>query len=205
MKKWQLTVTIVLLLAFVAGLNALADYRQQSSEVKAKAAEKARLDAEAKAAAEHPPDKAHVAGPAAFLLPPNSGPATAPVKLEVFIDNSNTCHQPNVGIVKDVQKTYGKLLRVEWFSMMKPEVKMRSDQLNIGCEAGFLINGKIEAKVDHMGGKVLVSFRGTAGDKFKPTDIFAAINSALGEKGKPVPAAAVAKAKGVGAPTVGQH
>jgi type II secretory pathway pseudopilin PulG len=205
LKKWQVPATIVLLLAVFAGLNAVSDYRQQKAKETAKAAETARQAAEAKAAAAHAETHPVQSGPEAFSLPQDSGPATAPVKLEVFINNSNSCHQGNVGMLQEVTKTYGDLLRTEWFSMMKAEVSRRSDELNIGCEAGLLINGQIETKLERMGGKVLVSFRGTPGDKFKQQDIYLAINAALQQKGKVIPSAAKDKAKGAITATAAGH
>jgi len=187
---------IVGLLVVVVGMNTIADMQRQKAQELAKAAEKARMAAEMKAAETdtepHGPTKS---GQPAFALPAASGPKTAPVKLEVFINNSNSCHQVNVNEMGKLGKVYGNLLRVEWLSMLKPEVAKRSDLYQIGCEAGLLLDGKIEHKIDRLGGKQIVSFRGPVGDKYKMGDLYAALNQELTAKGKPVPAAAKQLAK----------
>ena len=195
MRNWQLTLTIVGLLAVLVGMNYVADWRQQQAKAHAKEVEKARQAAETAAQGAKSSGKPeHGSGAKAFDLPANSGPPGAPVKLEIFVNNSNSCHEASTSL-KNVQQAYGSLLRIEWRSMMDPKVAAQSDKLNIGCEAGLAINGKIECEVRRGGGKVLVSFRGPAGDKFKLPDVYAAINAALETKGKQPPAAAVAKAQ----------
>ena len=197
MRKLQLVGTIVALLLVVIGMNTVADMRQQKAKAQAKEVQKAREAAEATAAAakgkttEH---GSHGGGAPAFTLPPNSGPTTAPVKVESFVNDTNSCHQASTSL-KEIQDAYGALVRLEWYSMNDPKVAERSDKLEIGCEAGLVINGKIEMELEKNGGKVLMSFRGPAGDKYKMSDVYRAINQALEAKGKPPPADALAKAQ----------
>lgn len=196
-KKWQLTATIVALLVVVVGMNSIADLQRQKAESLAKEAEKARMAAEASAAAAHakdaPPSDTH--GEQAFALPDASGPQTAPVKLEVFVNNTNSCHQVNVTELNALPKAYGKLLRVEWLSMSDPKIAARSDMQQIACDAGLLINGKPEYIIERLGGKMTISFRGPTGDKYKMGDLYLVINNLLRQQSKAVPAAAQQKAK----------
>lgn len=195
MKKLQVPLLVLLLLAVVFGMNTVADMRQKQAKALTKEAEKTKEAATAAAAAKNaPPTEGHK-GPAAFALPPHSGPTTAPVKVEVFINNSNSCHQASVEPMKDLQKVYGKLLRTEWYSTNDPKVSVRADKLKLGCEAGLAVDGKADAQVERDGGKVLVSFRGPAGDKYKIEDLYRVINNELKAKGKTPPAAAVARTK----------
>ncbi|MEN6304603.1 MAG: hypothetical protein ABFD96_17870 [Armatimonadia bacterium] len=196
-KKWQLAATIIGLLVIVVGMNTIADMQRQKAAKLAKEAEKARTQAEMAASEAHAKPEAgdKKSTESVFALPAASGPKTAPVKLEVFVNNSNTCHQVNVTEIGDLGKAYGNLLRMEWQSMIDPKVAKRSDMKQIGCDAGLLLNGKIEHKIDRLGGKHIVSFRGPVGDKYKIADLYAAINQELKAKGKPVPAAAKERAK----------
>lgn len=197
LKKLQVPATIFALLLVVVGMNTIADMRQQRADEQAKQIEIIRNTAEAKALAAKGEQEAAAADKPAqvfFELPPNSGPQNAPVKLEIFVNNGNSCHSVNKGLA-EIHQVYGDLLRVEWLSMTDPNITKRSDDLSIGCEAGLVINGKIEMEITRDGGKALVSFRGLAGDKYKVPDVYAAINTVLVDKGHAPPAEAVAKAK----------
>lgn len=200
MKKLQVPLTIVVLLLVVLGMNTVADMRQKQAQARAKEVEKTRQAAEnaasvAKAEAEGRTGEktGHGAKPA-FKLPANSGPATAPVKLEVFVNDANSCHESSTSL-KALQDIYGQKLRIEWLSMNEPKNSARSDKLAIGCEAGLVINGKIEVQMDKNGGKVLTAFRGPVGDKYKLSDVYRAINMALTQKGAAPPAAALKNAE----------
>ena len=189
MRKLQVPLTIAALLLVVLGMNTVADMRQQQAKARAKEVEKVRQQAEMAAAAAKGDASGHSgqgAESVAFKLPASSGPANAPVKVEIFVNNANSCHQASVAL-KEIQSVYGDLVRVEWLSMTDPKVTDRSDRLNIGCEAGLVINGN--------GGKALVSFRGPVGDKYKLSDVYRAVNQALQKKGKRPPTAAVAKSQ----------
>ncbi|MEI6503765.1 MAG: hypothetical protein WCP21_22370 [Armatimonadota bacterium] len=186
---------VIALLAVVFVMNTVADKRQNEARELAKEAQKAKDAATAAAAAKNSSSKDGHKGAAAFVLPPATGPATAPVKLEVFINNSNTCHEGSVDPMKDLQKVYGKLIRTEWLSTNDPKSSIRADKLKIGCEAGLAVNGKTEAQVERGGGKVKVDFRGPAGDKYKLEDLYLVINNELIAKGKKPPAAAVARVR----------
>jgi len=197
LKKWQAPVAIIALLAVVAGMNVVADWRREQAEKKNKELEKKKLEAEllAKVKEGNPHGLSQHGGAApAFKLPPPSGPAGAPVKVEIFVNNTNECHVANTALT-ELPKIYGSLVRLEWHSIADPKVAERADKLQIGCEAGILINGKIEMEVPRLGGKMFVSFRGPLGDKYKLPDVYAAINQALQAKGKKPPAAALAKAQ----------
>jgi hypothetical protein len=196
LKKLQVPLTIVVLLLVVIGMNTVADMRQQQAKQQAKEVEKIRQQAESTAAAaKGKTDEAAGHGSAAaFELPANTGPAAAPVKVVVFVNDTNSCHQGSTSL-KEIQDIYGKLLRLEWRSMSDAESAELSDKLKIGCEAGLVINGKIEVELEKNGGQVLTSFRGPVGDKYKVSDVYRAINKVLQEKGKQPPAAAATKAK----------
>lgn len=197
MKKLQVPLTIVALILLVLGMNTVADKRQEQAKARAKKVEDARRAAElAASTAKAKTDKkpaGHGSTPA-FKLPPNSGPAGAPVKLEVFVNDANSCQESCTNL-KSLQTDYGDLLRMEWCSMNEPKNAERSDKLAIGCEAGLVINGKIEVEMSKNGGKVLLAFRGPVGDKYKLSDIYRAINMQLAAKGKKPPATTIKKSE----------
>jgi hypothetical protein len=179
-------------------MNYVTDARQKKAQEEAKAVENAKKAAEAAAVAKNAPQASAHAGPAAFALPKNSGPTDAPVQLEIFINDSNTCHEGSVTTFAQLSKLYGKQVRMVWLSTNDPKASAQADKLQIGCEAGLVIDGKIEHEVDKNGGKALVSFRGPVGEKYQMSDVYLAINADLRAKGKQPPAEAVAKAKLLG-------
>lgn len=198
MKKLQVPLIVFVLFAVLYGMNTVADMRQKQAKELAKKADETKRAAELAAASKNAPKGEGGTGhdgPAAFALPKNSGAVTAPVKVEIFINNSNSCHQGSVAPMQEVGKTYGNLARMEWYSSNDPKVAPRADKLKIGCEAGVVINGQIERQVERNGGKVLLSFRGPAGDKYKIEDVYKVINNELQAKGKKPPAAALAREK----------
>lgn len=203
MKKLQVPLIVLVLCAVVFGMNTVADMQRKKAAALAKEAKQAKEAAELAAASKDAaaPDKGHQKP--AFALPTATGPTTAPVKVEVFINNSNTCHQPSVEPMRDLQTVYGKLLRTEWYSTIDPKQSARADKLQIGCEAGVVIDGKVEKQVNRNGGKMLLSFRGPTGDKYKLEDLYTVINMELTAKGKKPPATALARAKGLGTKPVG--
>lgn len=193
MRKLQLAITIVVLLGIVIGMNSIVDLQRAKAAEHAKEVEKQREAAEAAARASHDQATETKHEEKAFELPESSGPPSAPVKLEVFVNNTNSCHEANTTL-DAVHAVYGPMLRVEWYSMSDAKVAALSDKLEIGCEAGLVINGKIEVEVERNGGKALVAFRGPTNDKYKLRDVYGAINAALREKGHEPPPAAVQKA-----------
>jgi hypothetical protein len=194
LKKWQIGVVIVALLGVVYGLNAISQAQREKAEALAKEAKKTRQEAEQKALAGKGV-RYQGTGKPAFAWPQNTGPEKAPVRIVVFLDGTNHCHEVNVNLLKQVEQTYGKLVRVEWRDMSKLEVKDQADKLHIGCEAGLLINGKVETTVERMGGKTLVDFRGPGGgDKYHNEDLYAAVNLILKSEGLKVPEAAKSRA-----------
>ena len=194
MKKWQLSGVIVGLLVVLYGLNVVTQLQQEKAQKLAKAAAAAKQAAEQKAASKVPDKHAGKAGPALFKLPRPLGPAGAPIKIEVFVDNTNSCHQASLQL-QDLGKIYGSKLRVEFYNMGDPKVSERTDKLALGCDAGLAFNGKVELMVRTAVGKKLIAFRGPAGDKYRPADVYAAVNTLLAGMGKPVPAAGVTAAK----------
>ncbi|MGE5530788.1 MAG: hypothetical protein ACM3VW_01555 [Bacteroidota bacterium] len=199
MKKLQVPLIVLVLFAVIYGMNSVADMRQKKAEELTKQAEQAKKSAELAALAKKPPvEGGHGHGDKiAFALPKSTGVPTAPVKVEIFINNTNSCHEGSVKPMQNMGKVYGSLARVEWYGTTDPKVSARADKLKLGCEAGLVINGKIEREVDRNGGKVLLSFRGPAGDKYKMEDVYKAINSELRAKGKTPPAAAIAAEKAI--------
>lgn len=206
MKKWQLSGVIIGLLVLLYGMNYISQMQQEKAKALAKAAEQAKQAAELKATAgAEPPSAKHAGkGAAVFQLPQPSGPPTAPIKVEIFVDSSNSCHETSLQL-KDIARVYGSKVRVEYYTISDPKVSERCDKMALGCDAGIAFNGKIELMVRTAVGKKLVSFRGPVGEKFRPDDVYAAINTLLGSLGKPVPAAAVKLAKSSGLGGVQAH
>lgn len=196
MRKWQLPAIIVALLALLYGMNTISQMQQEKAKKLAKAAEEARQSAELKAAAGTPKAEKKP-GVAAFLLPKPLGPAGAPIKLEVFVDNSNACHETSLQL-KDLPRIYGNKVRIEYLNMAEAKVTERSDKLSLGCDAGIAFNGKVELMVRTAVGKKLLAFRGPIGDKYRPDDVYAAVNTIMAGMGLKPPAAAVQKAKNSG-------
>lgn len=194
MKKLQVPLIVFVLFAVVYGVNTYTEKQRKDAAAAAKAVEQTKKQAELAATAKNAP-KADPHAPGAFVLPPNSGPVTAPVKVEAFVNRTNSCHAPVVGPMEDLQKVYGNLVRLEWYSVSDPAAAARADKLKIGCDAGLLVNGKIEQQLSRNGGKVLVSFRGPSGEKYKLEDIYVTINQDLKAKGKTPPATAKAREK----------
>jgi hypothetical protein len=199
LKKLQVPLIVLVLFAVIYGMNSVADMRQKKAQELAKQAEQAKKAAELAALAkESPAEPGHgEGGKIAFALPKSTGALTAPVKVEVFINNTNSCHEGSVKPMQNLSKIYGSLARVEWYGISDPKVSARADKLKLGCEAGLVINDKIEREVDRNGGKGLLSFRGPVGDKYKMEDVYKAINTELKAKGKTPPAAAIAAEKGI--------
>jgi hypothetical protein len=200
LKKLQVPLIVLVLFAVIYGMNTVSDMRQKQAKELAKQAEQAKRAAELAAASKADPAQGgkEEGGKAAFALPKSTGSPSAPVKLEVFINNTNSCHQGSVAPMEGLGKVYGgSLVRLEWCASTDPRNSARADKLKIGCEAGLVINGKIEREVDRNGGKMLLEFRGPAGDKYKMEDVYKVINSELKAKGKKPPAAAITAAKAV--------
>jgi len=78
-----------------------------------------------------------------YSFPAPSGPATAKIKVSVVIREGDSCHRPLVALWLGVAQLEPKRLRVEFHHpglMVKREGKERPVEL--GCEAGVLINGQ---------------------------------------------------------------
>lgn len=195
MKKLQVPLIVLVLFGVVYMTNYFTEQQRKDAAALSKQAEKTKQAAELEAASKNAPKSTGKHGAAAFALPANAGPLTAPVKLEIFVNDTNSCHSSSIAPITELQKAYGNVLRVEWYSVSDPKVSARADKLKVGCEAGLLVNGKIERQVVRNGGKVLISFRGPAGEKYKMEDVYMALNQDLKAKGKKPPAAAVAGEK----------
>jgi hypothetical protein len=194
LKKLQVPLIVLVLFGVVYMTNYFTEQQRKDAAALSKQAEKTKQAAELEAASKNAP-KSTGKHAAAFALPANAGPLTAPVKLEIFVNDTNSCHSSSIAPITELQKAYGNVLRVEWYSVSDPKVSARADKLKVGCEAGLLVNGKIERQVIRNGGKVLISFRGPAGEKYKMEDVYMALNQDLKTKGKKPPAAAVAGEK----------
>jgi hypothetical protein len=206
LRKWQLAAVVVGLLAVVYAVNVVSQHQQEKRAELEKAAKEARTAAEAKhtGTVKGTPGVAHKSRPgtpAAFALPGSSGPADAPVKVEVFLDLTNSCHEANL-VLKALAKVYGKQVRLTWLDMSQPAVSMRADKLALGCNAGLTVNGKVNMVLDTPKGKRVVAFRGPIDSgKFLTSDVYSAINTVLNRKGLKVPALAVEQAARVSTPT----
>ncbi|NPV48524.1 MAG: hypothetical protein HPY69_16415 [Armatimonadetes bacterium] len=205
MKKWQLSLVMVGLLGMVYAMNVVQQKRLEERAALEKAAKEARLKAESTHAAKLSPALAHSqthgGGQPSFTVPPPAGPEKAPVKIEVFLDGSNACHATSTEL-SELSKVYGKLVRVVFLNMMKPEVSQKADKLQLGCAAGLAINGKVEMMLKTPNGKRLISFRGPANhDKYRTPDVYLAVNSILESKGIKVPKLAKERTVGAGSIT----
>ena len=205
MKKLQVAVLVIALLAVIGGMNYYDGLRRDEAAKLAKEAKAAEEKAEREKAAKLAPKGEAAQGPALFPLPKSSGPQDAPVKLDIYVNNSKDCHEGSVSMLNPLQHTYGKLLRVEWHNVHDPKLAKQIESLKIACEAGLVINGKVEQVVESNGGKTLVSFRGPVGEKYKIDEVYGAINGCLIAKGKKPPALALEKAKSASAPPVQTH
>lgn len=205
MKKWQLSLVLVGLLGMVYAMNVVQQKRLEERAALEKAAKEARLQAESAHAGKLSPAMAHSgthgSAKASFEVPPPAGPENAPVKIDVFLDGSNACHATSTELT-ELSKVYGKLVRVVFLNMMKPEVSQKADKLQLGCAAGLALNGKVEMTLATPNGKRIISFRGPSNhDKYRTPDVYLAVNSLLESKGIKVPAAAKERTVGAGAIT----
>jgi len=205
LRKWQLAAVVVGLLGVVYAVNVVSQHQQEQRKELEKAAKEARSAAEAKqgGTVKGTPGVTHTSRPGtppAFPLPKSSGPADAPVKVEVFLDLTNSCHETDL-VLKALGKVYGKLVRLNWLNMSDRAVAAQADKLALGCSAGVTINGKVDMVLDTPKGKRGVAFRGPLDSrKFLTSDVYLAINTVLTRKGLKVPALAMERAAQVSTP-----
>lgn len=146
--------------------------------------EEVRQKAEAKKAAEKENSK-HEGTP--VELPAPVGPEGAPVKIQVFVSGSNSCHSNTITQLEQLAQTepYQGKVRVEYLDTAKPEVKKLAGTAKIGCDAGLLLNGKSVMRIPGHGEAGLVMFTGPVGEKnYTMDDLKAGIDMLLKEKAK---------------------
>ncbi len=123
-----------------------------------------------------------------FELPANSGPEDAPVHLTVFINSANDCLEPNAKLLPKVQEVYGELVSIEYLDMVEEDVKRKSDELQLGCDAGIYFNGELQRKAQPGNIVGIREFMGAVDtDRFFTCDVYGAINYMLKEKEIEVP------------------
>ena len=131
-----------------------------------------------------------------FELPADSGPEDAPVHLIAFINSANDCLKPNAELLPKVQEVYGDLVSIEYLDMVDEDVKRKSDELQLGCDAGIYFNGELRRKAQPGNIVGIREFMGAVdADRFYTCDAYGAMNYILKEKGIGVPEAAVKLAK----------
>ena len=126
-------------------------------------------------------------------IPKTMGPATAPVTIVVFLNTTNSCHTPSVGVLKTVVETYPDQERVEVKDTKDPKVAAAASKAKIGCEMGMTVNGR---NTFRLPGKGVVTFSGPieSGKHFAESDLALVIDRMILEKtGKPARHAQVAE------------
>lgn len=144
--------------------------------------EAVRQKALAKSATQKGDGKGHGDGPTE--LPKPVGPEGAPVKIQVFVSGSNSCHSETVTQLQNLAQDgpYKDKVRVEFLDTSKPEVKKLASESKIGCDAGLLLNGRTALRVPGHGEAGLVMFSGPMGQKYKLADLTAGVDQILKEK-----------------------
>ncbi len=133
--------------------------------------------------------------PSAFEIPPNHGPADAPVRIVVYVDSSNGCLEGVVETVSSASEVYGDLVHVDYRDTLKPELRTEAEEKQIGCEAGLLFNDEITRRAQPGEIAGLKTFIGPPDEgHYSSSDIYGAINYILKDAGIDPPAAALAAA-----------
>jgi hypothetical protein len=109
-------------------------------------------------------------------LPDPMGPATAPVKIKVYVTSDNTCDRTTLDGMKQMSTKFGDKLRIEFMDLLKKDVASEAQDAKISCKSGLTINGMSILRVPGRGVKGLVMFDGPIGEKnYNIDDVDAAV------------------------------
>ncbi len=115
-------------------------------------------------------------------LPPKVGPDDAPVKIDIYGTQQNTCHSAAFAAVRDmIQERYPNLVQLRFHDTSNPAAAQEAMSHKITCETGLLVDGRLVWKLPS--GK-LVTFTGAVGEHgWTMHDLMAALDLALKKKG----------------------
>ena len=91
---------------------------------------------------------AHEGGFGGWKVPPNSGAKTAKVTVEVFVNESDSCHTQTFLLGQALSTVDPKRIRVVWVNTRSgPKAIARREQVKLGCEQGIAVDGQTKFKV----------------------------------------------------------
>jgi hypothetical protein len=106
-------------------------------------------------------------------LPDPTGPASAPVKIKVYLTSDNSCDTTTMNGMKKISAKYGDKVRLEFVDLLKKDVAAQAQDMKISCKSGLSINGMSIMHIPGHGVKGLVMFDGPIDQKnygFKDVD-----------------------------------
>jgi len=111
-------------------------------------------------------------------LPP-VGNEDAKVRLEVFVESANHCHQGTIELVRKIAEAVPKRIRVEFADTATKEGYEAATKAGINCDAGILVNGKNSITISEGRETFTVAFHGPLGMEMPPDYLRLAIDREL--------------------------
>ena len=193
-RKHVIAGILILLVGGLYALNALvqATWEREKADRKALLEERRRQELGLPAPSDpQTPEKA-------FDVPPNSGPADAPVQIAVYFNSTNGCLKSVVDAVAEAAVIYGNLVHVDYRDTIEPDVQTDADARQIGCESAIFFNGEMVRRAQPGEFAGLKKFQGPPDEgNYAISDIYGAINYLLADVGIEAPAEARAKARAI--------
>lgn len=190
-RQYVIAGIVFLLVGGVCAFNAVMQGVWDREEAARKAFLEARRQEElasAPSAASEPPKSV-------FDVPPDTGPANAPVHVVVYFNSTNPCLEDVVKAVSTAVAVYGDLLRIDYRDTLDPEIQTEADGKQIGCESAIYFNGENVRRAQPGEIAGLKRFQGPPGDgNYSVCDIYGAINYLLEDAGIKPPPEALANA-----------
>ncbi|MGQ9730007.1 MAG: hypothetical protein ACUVX8_01920 [Candidatus Zipacnadales bacterium] len=107
-----------------------------------------------------------------FKFPEPSGPENAKVKIWVLAQEGNSCHEPLIPIWMAVGDLEPKRVRVEFYNTHAAPLREDGTRVEVGCDAGVVINGENKFEVGKGEQKRTIYLTGPTpavmGDQFPP-------------------------------------
>ena len=109
-------------------------------------------------------------------LPHDIGPATAVVKVKVYVTSDNTCDTSTVQGMKDIAGKYPGKVLIQFMDLKTTEAAKEAETAKISCKSGLTINGMSILRIPGRGVNGLVMFDGPMGEKnYSLEDVDAAV------------------------------
>lgn len=125
---------------------------------------------------------------------PPIGSETAKVKIKVFVQTGNQCHEPTISFFQKVGEALPSRIRIVFVDSGSKEGFEAKQKAGIGCESGILINDQKDFEVERDGKKVPISTGGPIGMEVPPASAADLIKQvALKQYGKALTKEEIAK------------